>query len=85
MHSAPRPQAQRLTKQRTPSREQVDSIRDAANAKIAALLTETQKAKFDAWQEKHKQTMERRSREDGDAPPPPPEGVEAAALRAFSF
>ncbi len=56
------------------SREQVDSIREAANTKIAALLTETQKAKFDAWQEKHKQTMERRSREDGDAPPPPPDG-----------
>ena len=63
-----------------PSREQRESIRDAANAKIAALLTEAQKVKFQAWQEKRKQAMERRSREDGDAPPQPPDGGQGGPL-----
>ena len=59
-----------------PSRQQMESVREEANTKIAALLTEAQKAKFDAWQEKRKQEMERRNSEEGDRPPPPPDGGE---------
>ena len=46
-------------------------IRDAANAKISALLTDEQKAKFTAWVDKQKQ---REAQQGDDMPPPPPDG-----------
>jgi Spy/CpxP family protein refolding chaperone len=61
-----------------PSREAMESmrssmkaIRDDAHAKIAAILTDDQKAKYVAWEKK----QQSKSRQDGDdMPPPPPDG-----------
>jgi len=52
-------------------RTQMSLIRDAANAKISALLTDEQKAKFTAWVDKQKQ---REAQQGDDMPPPPPDG-----------
>ncbi|MDR3741459.1 MAG: Spy/CpxP family protein refolding chaperone [Terracidiphilus sp.] len=52
-------------------REQMELIRDAANAKISALLTDTQNAKFTSWLDQQKK---REARQGDDMPPPPPDG-----------
>lgn len=52
-------------------RSQIRLIRDAANAKISALLTDAQKAKFTAWQDQQKK---REAQQGDDMPPPPPDG-----------
>lgn len=52
-------------------RTQMNLIRDAANAKISALLSDEQKAKFTAWLDKQKQ---REAQQGDDMPPPPPDG-----------
>jgi Spy/CpxP family protein refolding chaperone len=52
-----------------PTREQMEGIRKDTDAKINALLTDDQKAKFADWQ---KQRMEHRRGPGGDGPPPPP-------------
>lgn len=55
----------------TALRTQMKLIREASNAKIATLLTETQQAKFSIWLEKQKQ---REAEQGNDMPPPPPDG-----------
>lgn len=50
-------------------RSQMKVIRDAANTKIAALLTDTQKTAFSSWLAKH----QRRNSDQGDDMPPPPD------------
>lgn len=55
----------------TTLRTQMKLIREASSTKIAALLTETQQAKFFAWLEKQKQ---REAQQGDDMPPPPPDG-----------
>jgi Spy/CpxP family protein refolding chaperone len=47
----------------------MEGIRKDTDAKINALLTDDQKAKFADWQ---KQRMEHRRGPGGDGPPPPP-------------
>lgn len=63
-----------------PSREQMESIRQATDTKIAALLNDDQKAKFAAWQAERKQHMGHRGGPGGgpggDGPPPPPPSEE---------
>ena len=56
----------------SPSREQMEAIRNDTDTKISALLNEDQKAKFAAWQQERKARMERRQGPGGDNPPPPP-------------
>jgi Spy/CpxP family protein refolding chaperone len=51
-----------------PTREQVEGVRNDADAKINALLNDDQKAKFAVWQ---KQRMEHRREPGGGGPPPP--------------
>lgn len=52
-------------------RSSMKAIRDDAHAKIAAILTDDQKAKYAAWEKK----QQSKSRQDGDdMPPPPPDG-----------
>jgi Spy/CpxP family protein refolding chaperone len=55
----------------TAQRTQMKLIREASNTKIAALLTEPQRAKFSTWLEKQKQ---REAQQGDDMPPPPPDG-----------
>jgi Spy/CpxP family protein refolding chaperone len=62
-----------------PSREAMEAARTAikaihadTNAKIAALLSDDQKTKFAAWEEKRAQASAQH--ENDDAPPPPPDG-----------
>ncbi len=55
---------------RKAQRTQINVIRDAANAKISALLTDEQKAKFAAWLDKQKQ----REAQQDDRPGPPDGG-----------
>jgi Spy/CpxP family protein refolding chaperone len=54
-----------------PSWEQMGAIRDATEAKIAAVLTDEQKPKFAAWQQQRKQMMERRRGQQGQHAPAP--------------
>jgi hypothetical protein len=61
-----------------PSREAMEAmhdsmkaIRDASNTRIAALLSDDQKARFAAWEKKHA-----RSSQKGNDMPPPPDGGE---------
>ena len=54
-----------------PNRVQMDSIRDASDAKITALLSDDQKPKFAAWQQQRKQMMEHRRGPEGEAAPQP--------------
>jgi Spy/CpxP family protein refolding chaperone len=49
-------------------REQMMAIRQASSAKIRALLTDDQKAKFDAMEAR----MQNRQRGGGSSTPPPP-------------
>jgi Spy/CpxP family protein refolding chaperone len=58
-----------------PSREQMEQIHQATDAKIAALLNDDQKAKFAAWQKQRQQRMEQHRGPDGEQPPPPPPGA----------
>jgi Spy/CpxP family protein refolding chaperone len=53
------------------SRVAAKAIREDAHVKIAAALTEDQKAKFAAWEEKREKASER---QEGDDMPPPPNG-----------
>jgi Spy/CpxP family protein refolding chaperone len=53
-----------------PNREQMGAIHRDANLKIAALLSDDQKAKFAAWQEQNRER--RRGQGSGEAPPPQP-------------
>ncbi len=65
------------------TREKMDEIRDRTDTKIAALLDESQKVKFAAWQEQRRTAMERRHQQHGNEPSPassdsggaPPPGV----------
>ena len=61
------PTPETMTAQRT----QMRLIRDAANSKIAAVLTDEQKAKFTAWLDQQKK---REAQQGDDMPPPPPDG-----------
>jgi protein CpxP len=54
-----------------PSREQMQSIRQATDTKIAALLNDDQKAKFAAWQKQRQERMEHRGGPGEGGPPPP--------------
>jgi Spy/CpxP family protein refolding chaperone len=54
-----------------PSRVQMDTIHDATDAKIAALLTDEQKPKFAAWQQQRKQMMEGRRGPRSEGAPAP--------------
>jgi protein CpxP len=59
--------------QSTPSRrEQMESIRNDTDTKIAALLNDDQKTKFAQWQAQRKARMEQRQG-PGDGNPPPPQ------------
>lgn len=51
---------------------QMKVIRDAANSKIAALLTDAQKTKFNEWLEQRAKREAQMSQDD--MPPPPPDG-----------
>lgn len=53
-------------------RTQMKALREAANVKIAALLSDTQKAKFSSWLEQ--QQKREAQRDQDDMPPPPPDG-----------
>jgi Spy/CpxP family protein refolding chaperone len=53
-----------------PSSEQIQSIRQDANAKIEALLNDEQKAKFEAWVQQQKERMQKRRGPDGDGAAP---------------
>jgi periplasmic protein CpxP/Spy len=57
------------TQAATPSREQMEAIRNDTDTKINALLNDEQKGKFAAWQQGRKARMQQRL---GDTPPPPP-------------
>ena len=54
------------------ARAAAKTIREESHAKIAAALTEDQKAKFAVWEEKREKASERQ--EGDDMPPPPPDG-----------
>jgi|WetSurMetagenome_2_1015567.scaffolds.fasta_scaffold14497_2 Spy/CpxP family protein refolding chaperone len=61
-----------------PSREAMEAARAAIKAihedtqsKIAAVLTDDQKTKFEVWE---KQRAEASRQQDGEMPPPPPDG-----------
>ena len=73
-------QADPATDQTPETREawmtQMKQIREESSTKISALLDDTQKTTFAAWEQKMKAEMERRSAQDGppDGPPPPDGG-----------
>jgi Spy/CpxP family protein refolding chaperone len=52
-------------------RTEMNLIRDVANAKISALLTDIQLAKFTSWLDQQKK---RETQQGDDMPPPPPDG-----------
>ena len=54
---------------------QMKQIHEESSSKISALLDDTQRTRFAAWEQKRKESMERRgphAEGDGNPPPPPP-------------
>ena len=54
------------------NRTAIKALREATQAKIAALLSDDQKTKFAAWVKKHEKSAAQQ--EGDDMPPPPPDG-----------
>ena len=55
-----------------PTREQMEGIRKDTDAKITALLSDDQKAKYAAWQQQRMEQRRGGGGGDGAPPPPPP-------------